>query len=93
MIVVNSGPASHIEYQWEEAAAARALRRLASFSRLVLYDNRGVGLSDPIAAGNPPTIEDEMDDIMAVLEEVGSQRAVLLGNLAGGAPSILFAAT
>jgi pimeloyl-ACP methyl ester carboxylesterase len=50
LLVVNSGPHSHVDYVWAEPSVARFLRRLASFSRLILYDSRGVGLSDPVPA-------------------------------------------
>ncbi|MBV9100669.1 MAG: adenylate/guanylate cyclase domain-containing protein [Candidatus Dormibacteraeota bacterium] len=93
LLVVPSGPGSHIDHQWEEPSAARSLRRLASFSRLIIYDNRGVGLSDPVTTGQVPTTNDEVDDIRAVLDAAGSERAVLMGMYAGGAASIVFAAT
>ena len=50
LLVVNSGPNSHVDYMWAEPSVARFLRRLASFSRLILYDSRGVSLSDPVPA-------------------------------------------
>lgn len=93
LIVVQTGPSSHIDHQWEEPAAAGTLRRLASFSRLIMFDNRGVGMSDPVGPGAIPTMQDDVDDIRAVLDATGSERAVLLGMYAGGAASIVFAAT
>lgn len=93
LLVVPSGPGSHIDHQWEEPLAARSLRRLASFSRLIMYDNRGVGLSDPVARDDLPTIDDEVADIGVILDAVGSESAFLLGNLAGSAPATVFAAT
>ena len=58
---------------WEEPATARSFERLASFSRLVLFDRRGTGLSDPVSA--PPTLEQQMDDLAAVLDAVGVERS------------------
>ena len=83
LLVVQSGPNAHVDHNWMEPSLARFIRRLASFSRLVLYDNRGAGLSDPVPGGAAPTMDEQVDDIRAMLEETGCQRAVLLGNLAG----------
>ncbi|HYL71499.1 MAG TPA: adenylate/guanylate cyclase domain-containing protein [Candidatus Dormibacteraeota bacterium] len=93
LVVVPSGPSSHMDHQWEEPNAARTLRRLASFSRLIMYDNRGVGLSDPVGAGEIPTMQDDIDDLKAILDAVGAARPVLMGMYAGGATSMVFAAT
>jgi pimeloyl-ACP methyl ester carboxylesterase/class 3 adenylate cyclase len=93
LLVVQSGPNSHVDYNWMEPSLARFIRRLASFSRLVLYDNRGVGLSDPVRSGTAPTMDEQVDDIRALLDETGCQRAVLAGNWAGCAPALVFAAT
>jgi class 3 adenylate cyclase len=76
-LVVANGPSSHLELIWEEPATARAFRRLASFSRLVLFDRRGTGLSDPVS--RPPTLEQQMDDLRAVLDTIGIERAALFG--------------
>jgi class 3 adenylate cyclase len=76
-LVVVNGPASHVELVWEEPATARAFNRLASFSRLVLFDRRGTGLSDAVA--EPPTLEQQMDDLQAVLDAVGVKRTALFG--------------
>lgn len=76
-LVVVNGPASHVEIAWEEPATARAFTRLASFSRLVLFDRRGTGLSDPVT--EPPTLEQQMDDLRAVLDAVGIERTALFG--------------
>jgi len=72
---------------------ARFSRRLASFSRLILYDIRGVGLSDPVPGGAALAMDEQVDDIRAILDETGCQRAVLAGNSAGCAPVLVFAAT
>src|SRR5512147_1159830 len=63
---------SHVEYAWEEPSYARFLRRLASFSRLILLDKRGTGLSDRVT--DAATLEERMDDLRAVLDAVGSER-------------------
>ena len=85
------GWVSHLEYFWKEPSFARFLTRLASFSRLILFDKRGTGLSDPVT--QLPTLEQRMDDVRAVLDAVGSRRAVLLGVSEGGPMCSLFAAT
>ena len=92
LLVVNSGPNSHVDYMWAEPSVARFLRRLASFSRLIVYDSRGVGLSDPVPGSAVPTMDEQVDDIRTVLDEAGSQRAVVAGHLAGCAPALVFAA-
>jgi class 3 adenylate cyclase len=81
---------SHVEAQWEEPSYARFLERLASFTRLIMLDQRGTGLSDRV--GRLPTLEQQMDDVLSVMEAVGSQRAALLGVAQGGPLGILIAA-
>jgi len=81
---------SHLDFQWTEPTVASFLRRLAGFSRLIMYDKRGTGLSDP--GGIAPTLDERMDDIRAVMDAVGSERAALLGFSEGTAISALFAA-
>jgi len=71
-LTVANGPSSHLEIIWEEPSTARAFRRLASFSRLVLFDRRGTGLSDPVS--RPPTLEQQMDDLRAMVRRVLSSR-------------------
>jgi pimeloyl-ACP methyl ester carboxylesterase len=85
------GFVSHVEQLWEEPRAARFLHRLASFCRLIRFDKRGTGLSDRVVA--IPTLEERMDDVRAVMDAVGSQRAALLGSSEGGPMCALFAAT
>jgi len=85
------GWVSHLEYGWEEPSLARFYRRLASFSRLILFDKRGTGLSDQ--STNLPTLEQRMDDVRAVMEAVNSDRAVVFGMSEGGNMAMLFAAT
>jgi class 3 adenylate cyclase/pimeloyl-ACP methyl ester carboxylesterase len=83
--------ASNVDTIWEVEPRAEANRRLAEFARVVLLDKRGTGLSDRI--GHVATLEERMDDVRAVLDAVGSQRAALLGIGDGGAMALLFAAT
>lgn len=84
---------SHLEYFWTEPSFARFLRRLASFTRLILLDKRGTGLSDRVPISGLPTLEQRMDDVRAVMEAVGSEKAVICGISEGGSMSALFAAT
>lgn len=85
------GFVSHLEHQWQNPRWAHMLRRLASFSRLIMFDKPGTGLSDRLAA--IPTLEQRMDDVRAVMDAVGSERAAFFGVSEGGPMSILFAAT
>jgi pimeloyl-ACP methyl ester carboxylesterase/DNA-binding CsgD family transcriptional regulator len=90
-LVLVLGWVSHLAYVWELPAMAAFLNRLASFSRLILFDKRGCGMSDRV---HPlPTMEQRMDDVRAVMDAVGSIRAALLGISEGGVMSALFAAT
>jgi len=84
---------SHVELAWELPPLALFLERLASFSRLILIDKRGTGLSDPLPAGELPTLEQRMDDVRAVMDAVGSSNATLLGVSEGGPMTLLFAAS
>jgi pimeloyl-ACP methyl ester carboxylesterase len=84
---------SHVEHYWEEPLVARFLTRLASFSRLILFDKRGTGLSDRVSPEHLPTFEQRMDDVRAVMDAAGSRRAALFGPSEGGPMSALFAAT
>src|ERR1700732_467785 len=87
------GWVTHVELAWENPHQSRFLKRLASFSRLILFDKRGVGLSDRVPPNQLPILEERMDDVRAVLEAAGSRRAALFGVSEGGAMSALFAAT
>lgn len=87
-----SGPASHVDFMWMEPSAARWLRRLASFSRVVVYDNQGAGMSDSVPGGVAPTMDEQVDDLGVILDETGCERAVLVGYLAGCAPALVYAA-
>jgi len=84
---------SHIELQWEEPSYARFLHGLASFSRLICFDKRGSGLSEHLPFTALPTLEQWMDDIVAVMEAAGSERAAILATDLGGMLGMLFAAT
>src|SRR5579864_2726592 len=90
-LVLVLGWVSHLAYVWELPPLASFLHRLASFSRLILLDKRGTGMSDRV---HPlPTLEQRMDDVRAVMDAVGSERAALLGISEGGVMCALFAAT
>ncbi len=92
-LVFVMGWVSHLEYFWAEPGFARFLRQLASFSRLILFDKRGTGLSDRVPLEALPTLEQRMDDVRAVMEAVGSERAVLMGVSEGGPMAAMFSAT
>ena len=81
---------SNLDLQWQEPEQARYLQRLASFSRLVMFDKRGTGLSDRTGIA---TLEERMDDVRAVMDAVGLERGVVFGTSEGGAMSLLFTAT
>jgi pimeloyl-ACP methyl ester carboxylesterase len=87
------GYVSNLEEVWEEPHARKFLERLASFSRLILFDKRGTGLSDPVPIAALPTLEQRMDDLRAVMDAAGSERAAVFGHSEGGVMSVLFAAT
>ncbi|HET7339326.1 MAG TPA: alpha/beta fold hydrolase [Candidatus Dormibacteraeota bacterium] len=90
-LVLTMGWVSHLAYVWEEPSVARFFERLASFTRLILYDKRGTGMSDRV---HPlPTLEQRMDDLRAVMDAAGSERAAVFGISEGGVVSALFAAT
>src|SRR2546426_10019225 len=78
---------------WDEPTHEAFLRRLASFSRLIVFDKRGTGLSDRVSVDRLPTLDDRMDDVRAVMDAAGSERAALFGTSEGGVMSALFAAT
>jgi pimeloyl-ACP methyl ester carboxylesterase/class 3 adenylate cyclase len=90
-LVYSSGIWSNLEIMWEWPAWARYLNRLASFSRLILFDMRGVGLSD--RGPEPPVVELQMDDVRAVMDAVGLETAALFGGARAAAMTMLFAAT
>jgi pimeloyl-ACP methyl ester carboxylesterase len=90
-LILVPGWVSNIDMFWEEPAVEKFMRRVASFSRLILFDKRGTGLSD--RAGELPDLETRMDDVRAVMDSVGSERAALCGYSEGGPMCALFAAT
>lgn len=87
------GFVSNVELAWEEPMLARYLNRLARFSRLIIFDKRGTGLSDRVPRSELPTLEERMDDVLAVLEAAGSERAAVLGHSEGGSLAVLYAAS
>ena len=89
-ILVLLGGFSHVEHLWDEPGLARYFERMATFSRVILMDRRGVGLSDPVSG--PLTMDEECEDILAVLDAAGSRRAVPYGYTWGGPLAIRFAA-
>ena len=88
-LVLVPGFVSHVEVAWEQPRLARFLNRLASFSRLIMFDKRGTGMSDPVP--EPPTMTERMDDIHAVMDAAGSAVATIFGVSEGGTLSLLFA--
>jgi pimeloyl-ACP methyl ester carboxylesterase/DNA-binding CsgD family transcriptional regulator len=88
-LILVPGFVSHLEVAWEQPRLARFLGRLASFSRLIMFDKRGTGMSDPVTA--PPSMDERMDDIRAVMDAAGSARATIFGVSEGGTLSLLFA--
>ena len=87
------GFVSHVEVAWTHPGITRLYRRIASFSRLILFDKRGTGLSDRVAPNYVPDLETRMIDVQAVMDAVGSERAVIFGLSEGGPMAMLFAAT
>jgi pimeloyl-ACP methyl ester carboxylesterase/class 3 adenylate cyclase len=87
------GWVSQLDLYWEEPALERFLRRLASFSRVIVFDRRGIGLSDRVTKESVPSLEERIDDIRAVLDDIGLAQAALLGQGYGTPIATLFAAT
>ena len=92
-LVCIPGFVSNVEHGWDYPRLAHFYRRLASFSRLILFDKRGTGMSDPVPIQQLPTLEQRMDDVRAVMDAAGSERAALIGVSEGGPLNLLFAAT
>jgi class 3 adenylate cyclase len=90
-VVVVTGFVGNVEALWEEPVTVPFVRRLGSFARIAAFDKRGQGLSD--RPGEPPTLEQTMDDILAVMDAAGMERAALFGVSEGGPAALLFAAT
>jgi pimeloyl-ACP methyl ester carboxylesterase len=91
-IVFVMGWVSHLEYFWNEPSFASFLTRLSSVSRLILFDKRGTGLSDPVPISELPALDQRIEDVQCVMDAVGSRRAVLMGVSEGGPLCALFAA-
>src|SRR5271165_1998930 len=89
-IILVPGIVSHVEFLHEFPEYTRFLRRLATFARVVTFDKRGQGLSDGISGA--PSLEQRVDDVRAIMDDIGSQRAVLLGFSEGSPMSAFFAA-
>ena len=92
-LVLAHGWAMAFELGWEEPHVSRFYQRLASQARLILFDARGTGMSDRVSMSDLPDLETRMDDVRAVMDAAGSERAALFGIAEAGAMSMLFAAT
>jgi pimeloyl-ACP methyl ester carboxylesterase len=92
-LVFVPGWISHVELGWNDPLQSAFRRRLAGFSRLIVFDKRGTGLSDRVPVDQLPILEERMDDVRAVMDAVGSERAALMGVSEGGPMCALFAAT
>ncbi|MER9235731.1 alpha/beta fold hydrolase [Mesorhizobium sp. M0622] len=92
-LVFVPGFISNLDLHWEDEGYSRLLKRLSAFSRLILFDKRGTGLSDRVDAHHLPSLETRMDDVRAVMDAAGSGRAALLGASEGAPMAMLFAAT
>jgi pimeloyl-ACP methyl ester carboxylesterase len=92
-LVVTPGSFGHVDITWEDPGIALFLRSLASFSRLILFDRRGTGASDPLPLDPLPPWESHAEELAAVLEEVGSERTALLAELDAGPTALFFTAT
>ena len=84
---------SNVDAMWDFPPLARLLNRLAAFSRVIVFDKRGTGLSDPIGVHELPTIEEWIDDLRAVLDDIGSERTALLSGIGASVMALVFAAT
>ncbi len=82
---------SQVEYLWTEPTLREAMDRMTRFARVITFDRRGAGLSDPLLRA--PTLEEQIDDVLAVMEAAGSERAAICASIEGGPMAALFAAT
>jgi pimeloyl-ACP methyl ester carboxylesterase/DNA-binding CsgD family transcriptional regulator len=89
--LIVSGFIGHIEHAWKEPSLSRFLSKLAAFSRVIMFDKHGTGLSDALPAANAPSLGERVDDIEAVLDAAASHRAVVFGWSEGGLSAIAFA--
>src|SRR5688572_25101473 len=92
-LVVLTEWASHVRAAWEMPSMAKVYRRLASFSRLILFDRRGTGMSDPVPRSQLSTLEERMDDVRVVMDGAGSERAAVFATSTGAPMALVFAAT
>lgn len=92
-LVLNFGSYGHIDIAWEDPGIALFLRTLASFSRLILFDRRGTGASDPVLLDALPPWESYAEELDAVLDQVGSERTAIIAHLDAGAMALIYAAT
>lgn len=92
-LVYVPGWVSNVEIMWDDPVLASVLRRLGTFSRVILFDKRGTGMSDPVDENDLPSLEERMDDVRAVMDAAGSEEATIMGHSEGGNLSTLFAAT
>ena len=92
-LVFVPGFISNLEVHWEDSGYLHLIRRLSAFTRLIIFDKRGTGLSDRVDATALPSLETRMDDVRAVMDAAGSGRAALLGASEGAPMAALFAAT
>jgi class 3 adenylate cyclase/pimeloyl-ACP methyl ester carboxylesterase len=84
--------ATNVEVMWDEPSLVRFMERLASFARVICFDRRGTGVSDPVPLAELPTIEEWMDDARAVIDAAGSERTAVIGDTEGGPMAMLLAA-
>jgi class 3 adenylate cyclase len=91
-IVFNTNWQNNVDLIWDEPSAVRYLDRLGSFARVIFFDKRGTGISDPVAPDNPPTINQWIEDITVVMDEVGSKKAAMIGDTEGGWMAMAYAA-
>lgn len=92
-LVYVPGWVSNVELMWEDPVLSSILRRFASFARVITFDKRGTGMSDPVPISELPSLEERMDDVRAVMDAVDSEKATLFGHSEGGNMATLFAAT
>ena len=92
-LVYAPGFISHIDYRWDEPTQARFLERLGAFARVIMFDRRGMGASDPLSRGGTPSWEEWLDDLNAVLQAAGSERPSVMANNDAGPMAMLLAAT
>src|SRR6266704_515841 len=90
-LIIVPGMVSHVEFMHDGPGYTASLRRLSTFARVVTFDKRGQGLSDRISGA--PSLEQRLDDVRAIMDDIGSHRAALMGVSEGAAMSAMFAAT